>query len=142
MKSVRSMLGMPVVLNGRRIGRVSGVQLSKQLSQVRGVWVDRGFKPRRYLDEDGIELIGDVSLLAKSAGRREKGEGKTIFTRALAEDGSRAGAITDAYVDPETGEVLALELSRGVWDDLIRGRSRVSHYTVRPDGEVVVTETM
>lgn len=140
MRSVRSIMGLPVIHNGEKVGRVSGVKLSRDLARLQGVWVDTGFAGGRFVDEGEIDVLGDVSVLTRDGGRREKCGEKPRFRRAVSASGQRLGAITDAFVDEDSRDILAVELSSGFLDDLIRGRQRISQFSVCPDGDIVVEE--
>ena len=74
-----------------------------------------------------------------SEGARGRMKTPPLFRRAVGTDGSRLGAITGAEIDEVTFAVTALELSRGLWDDLARGRQSVTRYTADPEtGGIVV----
>ena len=67
---------------------------------------------------------------------------KKLLYRAISTDGRRIGAITGAEIDEISFLVTALELARGLWDDLISGRDRVTGYSVSPDAlEVIVIDS-
>mgnify|MGYP004533708327 CR=1 FL=1 len=67
---------------------------------------------------------------------------KKLLYRAISTDGRRIGAITGAEIDEISFLVTALELARGLWDDLISGRDRVTDYSVSPDAlEVIVIDS-
>lgn len=137
-KSVRSMIGLPVIRNGERTGRVSGIKFSPDLKCLQGVWTDTGLRGGRFISGEEIEVLGDVSILTAGGGKKEKCAEKLRLRRAVSPDGQRLGAITDLFVDTESRQVLAAELSGGFFDDLIRGRQRIPQFSVRPDGDVVV----
>ena len=133
------MTGMPVVCEGRRIGRVLRADLAGNLSRMEGLWVGEGLRGTRYVPAERLELLGEVAIHADCAGVRKKMKPSPLPLRALSTDGRRLGAVTDAQVDPMSFQVTALELSLGVWDDMARGRPRVTHYTVNRDkGGVVI----
>ena len=135
---MRALMGLPVIHGGRRVGRVCGVKLDGRLQSLEGLWLDIGFMGGRFLGREDIELLGDVSVLAHGRGRRERKAGKTPMYRAVSPGGQILGCVTDAFVDGESLRVEAVELSRGFWDDLTRGRRRVSEFQARDSGEVVV----
>ena len=139
MRTLRSLTGMPVVCGQRRVGFLLRGELSEDLRQLEGVWVSAGLRGTRYIPAEGLEILGRVAVLAEDAGRRGKPPSKPLLMRAVSTDGRRLGAITGAQVDEVSFAVTALELSAGLWDDLLRGRQVVTRYTVNPgSGEVVI----
>ena len=139
MRTLRELTGMPVVSGGKRIGRVIQGALSRDLRRLDGIWISAGPRGSRYIPSESLEMLGRVAVMADGAGQRQRVNAKPLFTRAVSTDGRRLGAITGAEIDEITFAVTALELSAGVWDDLMFKRSRVTRYTVnRESGEVVI----
>lgn len=139
MRNVRQMVGMPVVCEGRRYGRVLRTQLSDDLSRLEGIWVGAGLRGTRFIPAERLECLGDVAVMADGAGTRRRMTPSPLPMRAVSSDGRRLGAITGAELDALSFQVTALELSAGVWDDLAQGRRRVTRYAVnRTRGEVVI----
>lgn len=138
MRKLRGLMGMPVVCEGRRYGRVLRADLSGDLTRMEGVWVGAGLRGARYIPSERLQLLGSVAVMADCGGDRRKLTPSPLPMRALSTDGQRLGAVTGAEVDELTFRVEALELSAGVWDDLISGRRRVARWTVSEAGEVVI----
>lgn len=139
MKTVRAMIGMPVVCRRRRIGRLLQADLSADLRQLDGIWVSGGPGGTRYIPADALELLGEAAILSDSAGARRRPDARPLFRRAVSTDGRRLGAITDAAIDGVSFAVTSLELSAGLWDDLFRGRRQIDRFTVnRITGDVIV----
>lgn len=139
MKTLRQMTGMPVVCRGRRVGRVMRSELSEDLTRLRGIWVSAGLRGTRWIPAEALEVLGQVAILSDSRGVRKRASFAPLLRRATATDGTRLGAVTGAEIDEVSLSVTALELSRGLWDDMLRGRQRVRGYTAnRETGEVVV----
>ena len=139
MRSVRGLVGMPVVCEGKRFGRVMRADLAEDLRRMDGVWVGAGLRGARYIPAERLQMLGEVAVHADFPGQRRRMRPAALPMRAVSTDGRRLGAVTGADVDELSFQVKALELSAGVWDDLATGRSRVTRYTVDPDrGEVVI----
>ena len=139
MRRLRALTGMPVVMGGRRIGRVILGELSDDLTRLDGVWISAGLKGSRYIPSESLEMLGRVAVMADGAGKRRHMTTRPLLMRAVSTDGRRLGAVTGAEIDEITFAVTALELSAGVWDDLARKRQRITRYTVnRESGEVVI----
>ncbi len=141
MKNLRLLVGMPVICEGRKLGRVVQAQVSGELTRMTGLFVDAGLKGTRFIPAEDVNVLGDVAVLVRSAGRRGVRAQCGYPRRALAPDGKRLGAICGAGVNEESLNVEALELSVGWLEDMLTGRRRVSRFTVnQPGGEVVVIE--
>lgn len=140
MRKIRNLAGMPVICCRRRIGRLVQAELSEDLKRLEGIWVDGGLKGTRYIPAEHLSVIGERSVIADVRGQRKRCTGKPLFYRALSTDGSRIGAIVGAEVDEISFLVHALELTRGFWDDLFLGRSRVEAYSLH-DGSVIVQDS-
>ena len=141
MKNLRLLVGMPVICEGRKLGRVVQAQVSGELTRMTGLFVDAGLKGTRFIPAEDVNVLGDVAVLVRSAGRRGVRAQCGYPRRALAPDGKRLGAICGAGVNEESLNVEALELSVGWLEDMLTGRRRVSRFTVnQPGGEVGVIE--
>lgn len=139
MKTVRQMIGMPVVCQSRRIGRLARAELEDDLSRLRGIWVSAGLLGTRWIPVESLELLGRVAILSDGSGVRRRMHIAPLFRRATATDGSRLGAVTGAEIDEISFAVTALEVSQGLWDDLISLRRRVRHFTAnRETGEILI----
>ncbi len=138
MRNTKSLLGMPVVRNGVRLGRVSFVLPDDELRSISGLYLHCGLTGSRFIDCTQIDLIGDVAVLSHDAGKRASLNERPLLRRAFSPDGQRIGAITDALIDEETLLIEALELSQGYLDDLIRGRRQIRQFSVQKNGDVIV----
>lgn len=139
MRKIRSMIGMPVICDGKRIGRMIQADISEDLKRLSGIWMDAGLKGARYISSENLEILGDVSILTDSAGQRRHMNAPGIFHRAVSIDGQRLGAITGAEINDLSFSVESLELSGGFWDDFHHGRIFIRNFTVnRASGEVII----
>ena len=140
MRKARSLTGMPVVCEGRRIGRVLRADISGDLMRMDGLWVGEGLRGARYIPAERLELLGAVAVHADCAGSKRGTRDALLPMRAVSTDGRRLGAVMDAEVDPMSFQVTALELSRGIIDDLLSPRRCVTRYTVNADRREVVID--
>ena len=139
MKKLRALIGLPVIVNEKKIGRVIRCQLSGDFSYMEGVWIAAVFFGARFIPSDELSVLGQVSVTADSCGYRKRCRDCSVFRRAVTTGGSRIGAITDAVIDELSFRVDSLELSRSVWDDLFHGRSRVKTFTLNQStGDVII----
>ena len=139
MRKLRALVGMPVLCGSRRIGRVLQAQLTDDLKQLEGIWIGGGLRGTRHIPAESLQMLGSVAILADDAGKRGHMRPAPLLMRAVSTDGRRIGAITGAQIDELSFAVTSLELSMGLWDDLLRGRERVYGFSVNRDsGEVVI----
>lgn len=132
---------MNVVMDQRRVGHAAQAHLSEDLTRLEGLWIDAGLCGARYIPAEHIAMLGRVAVITDSPGARKRICQRALFRRAVSTDGRRLGAIVDAMVNEISFTVDALELSRGVWDDLMHGRGLVQHFRVDPDtGNIVVED--
>lgn len=139
MRKIRSLIGMPVIVGKRRAGRVIQAELSEDLTEMTGIWIDAGLKGTRFLPAESLGMLGTVAVMADSIGKRRRMKSHTLLRRAVGTDGTRLGAITGAEINELSFRVETLELSCGLWDDLLYGRKRIHRYTLnRENGDVIV----
>ena len=138
MRSAKSLLGMPVIHAGRRLGRVAYVLPDEELKQIRGLYLHCGLTGSRFIECAQLDMIGEVAVLVHAAGRRSQLNERPLFRRALAPDGQRIGAITDTLIDVNTLRIEALELSHGYLDDLALGRAHVRQFSILKNGDIIV----
>lgn len=143
MRKVRNLIGMPVVCNRQRIGRLVQADLSPDLKRLEGIWVDSGLRGTRYISADHVCMIGQVAVIADGRGKRRRCSTSPLLYRAVSTSGGRIGAVVGAEIDEVSFLVGALEVTLGLWDDLYAGRLRVEGYTVNQErGEVIVVDSM
>ena len=139
MRTIRGLIGMPVVCRSRRLGRLIQAELEDDLSRLRGIWVGAGLRGARWIPAERLEMLGQVAVLSDDCGARRRMRFCPLLRRATAIDGTRLGAVTGAEIDEISFAVTALELSRGLWDDLMSHRQRVERFTVnRETGEILI----
>lgn len=142
MRTIRSMTGMPVVCRSKRIGRLVQTDLSTDLKQLEGIWVDRGLRGTRYIASDQLEMIGRVAVMTDNPGKKKRFTASTLLMRAVGTDGGRIGAIVGAEIDELSFIVNSLELTCGFWDDLYNRRVRIEHFSVCPErNEVIIMDS-
>ena len=139
MRNLRSLTGMPVVCGNRRLGRALRGELTGDLRQLEGIWFGGGLRGTRYVPAEKVQLLGSVAIMVDDTGERRRMPAKPTLLRAVSTDGRLLGAITGAWIDEVSFTVSGVELSTGLWDDLLHGRRVVDRYTVRPEsGEVII----
>ena len=133
MTSIRALLGLPVVLRGKRIGRVVDASLDQALRKLQGLYADCGLRGSRLIPAAQIRLLGEVCVLADGEGNRERPEAAKL-RKVLRADGALYGAVTGALVCERGMNVEALEISRGFFEDFLYGREWLYRYAVLERG--------
>ena len=142
-RSIRALTGMPVVFTetGARVGRVTRVYVDEALTRITGIWVSGRLGRLFFCPESAIEMIGEVSVLVRSHDKCPSSGVPFRMRRAIDSAGQLIGAAVGAYFEPETLAISSIELTRGFWEDITRGREEVRNFAVRlPQGDVAVTE--
>ena len=99
MRKIRALIGMPVVVGNRRVGRVIQAELSEDLTRLDGLWMDAGLRGTRFIPSEQLEMLGRVAVMADDMGRRGRMRAEPLFRRAIGTDGRRLGAVTGAERD-------------------------------------------
>ncbi len=137
MKSARTLIGLPVILECRPLGYVCQATPDEQLNHLERIYFSSG-TGARMIERSQVDAIGDVAILVHAPGKRAQLPEAFWPRRAISTDGARLGAITDALIDEDTLNIDMLELSRGLFDDFSSGRVRIGRFSVRAGGEVVI----
>lgn len=130
MRKLRNLIGLPVIVNRQRIGRLVQAELSGDLGRLKGIWVDCGLRGTRYISSEQLKLIGEMAVIADDRGKRRRCRSVFPCYRAISACGQRLGAIVGAQIDELSFIVTSLELTRGFWDDLFSGRECVTKYAM------------
>ncbi len=134
MSSVRmgSLAGLPVILEGQARCRVERPVLEKDGKRLRGLVVRRGLGSARWVDREAIELIGLVSVIVRVRPVRLPSDTDFALGSVRDASGLTLGRVTDAWLDPETLRVEALEIVPGLVEALLSGPLRCDRFAVCP----------
>lgn len=132
MTSLKRLIGLPVVLDGHSAGSVLKAVVTRDGRNLRGLVVRGGAKGPRWLPREQILLLGKVSVIGTGVCQKLPRDSEYHLFRVSDADGARLGVVSDAIIQEETLQVVALEISSGPVDDLIDGRWLATCYTVRP----------
>ncbi|HHW70595.1 MAG TPA: hypothetical protein GX392_04520 [Clostridiales bacterium] len=127
------LIGMPVieVQNGRKIGEIKDILFNNQNGIVKGFIIifNHWIKRQRILTRDYVVMIGQYSLLVQGCiNTFDLGHGITqgrdlIGVKLVKEDGYQVGTVSDIFMDKKDWILVGYELSTGIIDDFIYGRS-------------------
>ena len=127
-----SLVGFPAVLEGRMVGRVEQTVLTQNGRSLRGLVIRHGMGSAKWAGCERICLLGEVSVILRGRpGRMPEGAGFAL-QRVKDADGLILGVVTDAYVNPCTFRVTALEISLGLVEELTCGRMLARAFAVSP----------
>ena len=127
-----SLVGFPAVLEGRMVGRVEQTVLTQDGRSLRGLVIRHGMGSAKWAGCERICLLGEVSVILRGRpGRMPEGAGFAL-QRVKDADGLILGVVTDAYVNPCTFRVTALEISLGLVEELTCGRMLARSFAVSP----------
>ncbi len=133
-------LGLPAILGERRVGHVERTAPDVRERRLQGLVIRRGLGGARWVSREGVQVLGDVSLVLRRMPERLPKTMEAAPTRVTDENGLTLGRVTDAWIRPDTLEITALEVTLGLCEDLRHGRLRVRDWAVQPglDGEMRV----
>ena len=145
MTSLKRLIGLPVVLDGRGVGYVMRGVVTRDGRNLRGLVVRLGMQGARWLPREQITLMGKVSVIGTGETRKLPRDAEYRLFRVSGADGTRLGVVSDCFIHQETLQVMALEISLGPVDDLICGRWLATCFNVRPaaagmTGHVLIPE--
>lgn len=142
----QDLIGLPVLSWPalRRIGRVFEVLVNTERMCICGLVLDEGglLHPRRVLDFTAVVAVGPSHLLAEERylNGEETGRACRELLRLPVLDGAgtELGMLDDLQFDRQSGRVTALQLSRGLVDDLLTGKPLVGVPEVVRAGEAAI----
>lgn len=140
MTRLGSIVGLPAALNGRMVGRVEQTVLTPDGHALRGLVVRHGLGGARWVDAESIAVMGNVSVILKCKPTHLPRDADFTLSGVKDTGGLNLGRVTDAYVNPDTLQVTALEISLGLVEEITLGRMLVRQFVVCPDepGQVLI----
>lgn len=115
------------------VGTISDLVLSKDVSEVRGYWVQtkKWWSKKHFLaiddikheDGDGMYIESGVNLqsITKKEKRLIDGRAHIIGHSVRDKDGKMIGIIEDVYFLPDSGKIVGYELTEGLFSDFSKG---------------------
>lgn len=124
--------GMPVVWQGKWMGRIEQTVLQQSGKSLRGFVIRKGMSGAKWLNDADISLIGGVSILCRHKPGRLPHDTDFALTSVKDASGLRLGWVTDVLLDPVSRRVEALEISLGPLEEWRHGRALLREFVVRP----------
>ena len=135
---LNSVLGLPVILRGRMIGRVERAVITRDGRSLRGLMIRRGLGGAKWIDSEQIAVLGEVSVIVDKETVRLPRDAD--FDLGMVKDtaGMTLGWVTDVLLNPATYRVTGLELTLGFMEELLGGRLIARSWTVIPGTDEVL----
>lgn len=137
-----SLAGQPVVLDGQIVSRVEQAVLTRDGRRLRGLMVRRGIGAARWVPDDQIMMLGEVSVIIRARPVRLPEGADFGLTTVKDTGGLHLGRVTDVWLDPVSRETGALEISLGMLETMTGGHVTADHFAVSPSpdepGQVLV----
>jgi len=152
----KSLIGKPVITldDGVQIGETHDVVYNPREGRLIGFTLLQGaglFKrgDTYWLPADDIHALGEDAVTVQTAARLVRVEGDVndyaaqagqgvLGKRLMTEDGKFLGAIDDVLIERDSKNVVAYEVSGGVFQDMYKGQTDVPIKTVTSIGHDVV----
>ncbi len=154
MRRSRSFLSLAGVSleEGREIGRIKGLVIDPQTVSVAALLVQGGgiFAEQRFIPYQRVVSAGTSAVTVQKAASAERfsslpqiahllKEGVQVRgARVVTEDGNLLGYVEEYHLDPETGKITTLEISKGRGNHLFRGSALLPAAAIRTLGRDVV----
>lgn len=123
-------VGLPAVCAGRMAGRVERAVLTRDGRALMGLIIRRGMGGAQWASSEDVAILGEVSVILRRMPGRLPREADFALTWVKDSGGMCLGRVTDAYVDPATRTVSALEVDLGPVETLRSGRLLAREFTV------------
>ena len=135
---LNSVLGLPVILCGRMIGRVERAVITRDGRSLRGLMIRRGLGGAKWIGSEQIAVLGEVSVIVDKETVRLPRDAD--FDLGMVKDtaGMTLGWVTDVLLNPATYRVTGLELTLGFMEELLGGRLIARSWTVIPGTDEVL----
>ena len=126
-----SITGLPVILNGRKIGRVEKAVLTPDGRALRGLVTRQGLGGAKWIPGEAASVLGQVSVVTAMHPGRVPRDADFSFGSVRDTAGLHIGRVTDVFLDADTRRITALEVSLGLVEELTVGRLLAREYVVR-----------
>jgi len=141
-----SIIGLPVICEqtGKRLGIVEDIQYDPHNKRIKGlIVVSNSYRSRNFfIDFDDIHAFGEMAIITKKDCQKkiQKEENNNIVGKTIIKDnGQELGTISNIIFNADDGHIEGYEISKGILDDLVAGRSILSgNFQPQLGGDVIV----
>jgi len=141
-----SVIGLPVICEqtGKRLGVVEDIQYDANNKRIKGIIVSStGYRTKNFfIDFNDIHAFGEMAIITKEDCQKKihkEGKNNIVGKTIIKDDGQELGTISNIIFNPDDGHVEGYEISKGILDDLVAGRSILSgDFQPQMGGDVIV----
>lgn len=138
MEKYSEVIGLPVICieNGKKLGVIEDMIFCPKLKQIQALLLERkGYQIRKkVLLMKDIHRMGKDAVVVKDctcltdmkkaeAEKEIKDKGNVLGLRIYTKTGEDIGVVKDVLFDYQTGTIEGVELSDGLFQDIIQGRN-------------------
>jgi len=128
-------VGLPVIHAGKLLGHVEQAVADGEGRHLTGLVIRRGLRGTRWASRTDVGVLGEVSVVLTHLPQRPPQRVQKPWGLVKDASGLTLGRVTDMWLQPETMEVTALEVSLGPLEDIRHGRLRVEDWALCPGGD-------
>lgn len=133
--SLNRLIGMPVIWQDQNLGSVERGVTDAQARRLWGVIVRRGIGMARWIPSEAVMLIGNTCVLARQRPESLPDELPEDMNEVYLTSGEKAGHVTDGVLDGLTLRLRALEVSSGLFYQLMGSAAYAMRYHVFSSGD-------
>lgn len=154
MRKSRQFLSLPVVSleEGKEIGRIRGLVINPQTAEVAALIVQRSglFAEQKVIPYPRVTSVGNNALTIQKVANAEKltslpqivnlikEQVQLRGARIITEGGTALGYVEEFLVAPETGKIMAFEVSGRFKEGFLKGKATLPAKEVRTIGKDVL----
>jgi len=125
-----SIIGFPVICEqtGKKLGIVEDILYDPSSKRIKGIIVaGTGYISKNFfIDFDDINAFGEAVIIVSNGCQRRlviKENNNIVGKTIIKDNGQELGTISNVIFNPEDGYIEGYEISKGILDDLVAGRS-------------------
>lgn len=157
MRKSKQLLGLPVfsLEEGQQIGKVKGLVVDPAKKAVVALVIEeKGWtKEQKFIPFHLLHSVGEDAITVERTSALQKGASlpeivrlarerlEVVGTRIVLENGTILGQVDEFCIDLQTGEIVGLEFSEGVFSNVMQGRAYLDASFIRTLGRQVTVCT-
>ncbi|MCL6449186.1 MAG: PRC-barrel domain-containing protein [Armatimonadetes bacterium] len=157
MRKSKQLLNLPVfsLEEGQQIGKVKGLVIDPAKKAVVALIIEeKGWlKEQKFIPFSQLRSIGENAITVERSNSLQRGatlpeilkltrdKVDVTGTRIVLENGTILGQVDEFYIDLQTGEIVGLEFSEGMFNHMMQGRAYLDASFIRTLGRQVTVCT-
>jgi len=150
MRKSKQLLNLPVfsLEEGQQIGKVKGLVIDPARKAVVALIIEEKgrLKEQKFIPFNQLRSIGEDAITVERGNYLQKGatlpeilkltkdKVEVLGTRIVLENGTILGHVDEFYIDLQTGEIVGLEFSEGILNNVMQGRAYLDASFIRTLG--------